>query len=103
MPKKGPKDWDPQARVKELETLATEMVGDGKKPNLFFVSEQGNILLVTRIFQAAYDLWYRVSLRVDVECALEDRLTGVIASVEPSEDDPKKLMLLDMSRQFGFR
>lgn len=101
---KGPREWSPRDRLKFLEDLAREMVGDGKNPNLFFVSSEGNIILISRDFDVAYLKWKWHAERRDHECALEDRKTGTIASVEPESDEPgAKLIRLDDSKSFGFR
>jgi predicted glutamine amidotransferase len=84
-----------QMRIKELNKLATEMVGDGQSPNLFFVSINGNILMVTTDFPAAHALWSR--LPRDVETMLEDRQNGVLASTEPVDDGSKVLRTYDDS------
>lgn len=98
---KGPKEWSPRARVRELEDLARKMVGDGKKPNLFFVSLDGNIILISRDFETAYGEWKKHATRRNAETALEDRLWGVIASVEPESDDPgSRFVLFDDSVYF---
>ena len=84
-------------QIKQLNTLATEMVGDGQSPNLFFVSIKGNIMLVTPEFDTAYDYW-RFMPR-DVETALEDRQNGVLASTEPVEDESNRLVTYDDARR----
>ena len=83
-------------KIPELNKLATEMVGDGQSPNLFFVSCKGNILLVTTEFDTAYDYW-RFMPR-DVETMLEDRLNGVLASTESIEDGSTILRTYDDTR-----
>lgn len=70
-------------RIKALETLASEMVGDGKSPNLFFVTVLGNVTMITRDFQSAVHYWQK--LPPLTQSAIEDRRTGVICSVEPDE------------------
>lgn len=103
MAKKGPKDWTPGERLEVLEALAREMVGDGRHPNLFFVSSEGNIILISRDFDAAYRKWLEHARQDDHETALEDRLNGVIASVEPESDKPgAELEIRDDSERFGF-
>lgn len=100
---KGPREWSPRDRLQFLEKLARELVGDGKQPNLFFVSSEGNIILISRDFDVAYIKWKQHAARKDHECALEDRQTGVIASVEPESDAPgAKLIRIDDSESFGF-
>jgi len=99
---KGPRDWSPRKRIQALETLATEMVGDGGKPNIFFVSVEGDIILITRLFEPAYEVWKRYSRKKDRETALEDRHHGTLASVEPEDDGPRaRLLYRDETHYFG--
>lgn len=89
-------------RILDLEDLARRLVGDGKAPNLFFVSRQGTILSVTRDFDAAYAQW--AALPRNQESTLEDRRTGVLASVEPESDRPgARLIVRDDAHLFGPR
>jgi len=44
-------------KIEALEQLARDTVGDGKSPNLFFVSIEGVIITVTRSFNVAYAEW----------------------------------------------
>lgn len=99
---------------KELNALASEMVGDGKSPNVFFVTEKGNVKLIAIEFQKAYTYWRHLASGYPkrVECALEDRKTGIIASAgmepqyEEKTDDftgPEGWEVRDDSRMFGFR
>lgn len=82
-------------RIEALEALASEMVGDGQEPNWFFVTLQGDVVGVTQDFESAYSQWDRLSRQSPrVECALEDRLTGVLASVEPIDDGSTTLVRL---------
>jgi len=90
----------PQA-IPELQALASIFVGDGKSPNLFFVSVEGVTVTVTRNFGTAYREWQRHAKPINQECDLEDRQYGVIASVEPDSDEKKaKLRLIDNSEHF---
>lgn len=84
-------------KIDVLETMARDMVGDGKSPNLFFVTDQGVVTLVARNGDDAYTAWSRLATRSPrVECALEDRQTGVLASIEPETDEPNaRLVRLD--------
>ena len=69
-------------RLAKLEALASELVGDGKTPNLFFVSRVGvGVLMVTRDGEAAHGFWQ--SLPRNVETSLEDRRNGTLAAIEP--------------------
>lgn len=76
-------------KIKELQDMARNMVGDGKSPALYFVTtkNQGTIL-VTRNFRSAYDLWRRLaSTEKNNWPCLEDRKQGTICSCEPENDD----------------
>lgn len=83
-------------RIELLEGLASQLIGDGQTPNLFFVTIAGNVQLITREFDTAYDYWR--FLPRNIETTLEDRLTGVICSTEPIEDGSTKLVTYDDSR-----
>lgn len=85
-------------RVPALELLATNVVGDGGVPNLFFVSIEGVIITVTRTFSVAYDHWK--SLPRDKETALEDRKWGVICSTGAREEGSSQLITIDDSSRF---
>lgn len=98
-------DWSPRApgappRYEPFEAMAREMVGDGKQPNLFFVAVAGNIVSISLDFRTAYAEWRARSLGLKIETSLEDRRFGVIASVEPEEDNDSKLVRRDDSRDF---
>ncbi len=99
------KDWAPgKEYASELQDVASEVVGDGKRPNIFFVSSEGRIILISLDFDVAYEAWVKVSdVAKKVETALEDRQTGVIASVEPLEDRGGELVWMDDSATFGYR
>lgn len=86
--------------VKKLQQLATEMVGDGGKPNLYFVSEDGVICLIARDFELAYDCWKEISIGRNTETALEDRQHGVLASIEPDAEGDKRLVAVDSTHMF---
>lgn len=89
-------------KIKELQILATKLVGDGKAPNLFFVTDQGVTTTVTRDFECAYEEWCKLTRRYPIlESALEDRKWGVIASVEPRDDtNDKQFIIIDNSHSF---
>ena len=93
-----------KAKIKQLQELARDMIGDEKTPNLFFVSEQGVIITVTRDFEIAYTQWKHLEASFfRVECALEDRRYGTICSVEPRTDDMgnnKQMITIDDSDSF---
>lgn len=84
-----------------MQEMPVNMVGDGKNPNVFFVSDQGVIVTITRNFGIAYKEWRRLSQRLPlVESCLEDRQYGVICDVCPVEDDSPKLTTRDDSGSF---
>jgi hypothetical protein len=98
-------------KIKQLNQLATEMVGDGKKQNVFFVTAKANVVLIAIHFETAYQYW-RSLANARQESALEDRQTGVICSagMEPQYDSktddftrPIEWEVRDDSRLFGFR
>ena len=100
------KDWSPlRGPAKELQVLATELVGDGKRPNIFFVSIEGRTVVISLDFDVAYDAWAMFSdVGGGVEnTTLEDRQAGVIASIEPLEDGSGESVLVDNSETFGYR
>lgn len=83
-------------KIRQLEELATEMVGDSGSPNLYFVTEEGRgVILVSRDFDAAYDCWR--FLPRNIETTLEDRKIGVICSTELVSDNSNMLGTYDNS------
>lgn len=82
----------------ELNKLATELVGDNKSPNLFFVSVGGDTMLITSDFALAYDAWAK--LPRNIETSIEDRKNGVLASTAPIEDDSPILRTIDEAAYF---
>lgn len=74
-------------KVPELQALATKMVGDGKSPDLFFVTDQGVVVGVSLSFQAAYSQWLALADRGAVESALENRNYGTLAWMEPPDPE----------------
>ena len=90
-----------KTKIKRLQTLASDLVGDGKNPNLFFVTEQGITVTVTRDFDMAYRQWETMAHTYPhIECALEDRKFGVICAVEPDMDNSKRMVRIDESAYF---
>lgn len=84
-------------KTPQLEALASEVIGDGQSPNLYFVTVAGRgVILVSREFDTAYDCWR--FLPRSIETTLEDRKIGVICSTEPIEEGSKKLVTHDDSR-----
>ncbi len=90
-------------KVKQLNELASSMVGDGKRQNTFFVTVKGNVVLIALNFAQAYGYW-RSLANTRVESMLEDRVTGVIAEAGYSDEEKPTLWhVWDDSRNFGFR
>lgn len=97
-----PREWSPRRKIRRLEELASDLIGDEKDPNLFFVTVEGAVVMITVDFKAAYEYWKFLS-RANVETSLEDRKNGVIASVEPESDRPgARLVRYDDSHDFGY-
>lgn len=81
---------------KLLNGIARETVSDGKKPNLYFVTDGGDTVTITTDKEIAYAHWRKLAFRSPCqECALEDRLFGTICSVEPREEGDKHLVVYD--------
>ena len=102
MPRKRAQDWSPRGRgpaprVPELQKIPVDMVGDGGSPNVFFVTRQGDVQLISIDFEAAYSYWKSISRQRDYETALEDRQHGVLASngEEELEDGSIRWMRVD--------
>ena len=74
-------------RIERLEKMASDLIGDGKSPNLFFVTQGGNVILVTQRKDFAVSAWEAIATLRE-ESAVEDRKTGVLYSVEPESDEP---------------
>jgi hypothetical protein len=77
------------------------MIGDGQEPDLFFVTVEGDVVVIAQDFAVAYRAWKGYSQPPERETALENRTYGVIASVEPEEEDSSVLVVRDDSS--GFR
>lgn len=82
---------------KTLNQMAIDMVGDGKGPNMYFVSNAaGDIVTASQSFEIAYAHWRQLSqARPRHECALEDRVHGVLACVQPDEKETQLIILDD--------
>jgi len=98
-------------KVEALNKLASEMVGDNGRTNVFFVTYEGNVVMITMLFEAAYTLWSNLK-NAHKDCTLEDRKTSVIAEAglrpqfNPKTDNfdgPIDWEVRDDSRHFGFR
>ena len=88
----GRKEWDPRGSYRKIpafEEMAQEYIGDGKRPNLYFVFARNSIVLISQEFSIAYQAWKDFSKPpYEDMTALEDRLVGVLAAVEPDSDEP---------------
>jgi len=85
-------------KIPALEALASEMVGDGQTPNVFFVTVEGRVSLVTRSVRLAYETWSRLHV-LHRESAIEDRINGTIADVTY---EAGRRIVTDDVRNFGF-
>lgn len=91
-------------KIAELEKLASDMVGDGQTPDLFFVTDRGGVVTVTTDFEVACLAWEKLRDRYPLtECALENRHHGVVASVEPDGDGGPLIILDDRHQWAGFQ
>jgi hypothetical protein len=72
-------------KINQLEKLAREMVGDGKSPDLFFVSREGVIITITRDFPRAHQEWQNL-LWQNCVCQIENRRYGVICQKDKDEE-----------------
>mgnify|MGYP001568094441 CR=1 FL=1 len=83
----------------ELNKMATQYVGDGKHPNLYFVSNRADVVTVSTDFEIAYRAWEKLAYRSPrLECQLEDRLNGILASVE-FHPETGRLEIFDDTRE----
>jgi hypothetical protein len=91
--------------VAPLDALARELVGDGQSSNLFFVTKHGIVQTVSSEFGVAYEAYYTLRRQLPrIECALEDRQNGTLASFGPDDDNtPGRWIESDDTRAFGFR
>lgn len=86
-------------KIRPLEELARSVIGDGKTPNLYFVTDRGVVVTVTRSAEAAYRHWRELAKRSPrVESAVEDRQAGCLASVAPDDDGSTRLIIIDDMR-----
>lgn len=77
----------------ELNDLAARLVGDGKRPNFYFVGKVGKVELITTNGDLAYSHWKSLS-KPGVETMMEDRLNGSISS-QLKDDETGKIVLID--------
>lgn len=83
------KDWDPRGphSFLALEKLASKFIGDGKSPNLFFVTVGGKVVAITQDLEVARYVWEKVSAPMITETTIEDRQVGMVAGVQPSGEE----------------
>lgn len=92
---------DSMKKIDTLEELARRFVGDGKTPDVFFVTDRGIVATVSTDFPTAYFAWESVKNSYPPrECALENRTWGVVCSVEPAEDGSSTLVVTDEGHRF---
>lgn len=86
----------------ELEEIARNIIGDGKSPDVFFVSVNGKVKHVSLDFKTAYSLWKDETSAAVCETALENRQYGVIACLEPEYDNKpnSRLVVIDDSETY---
>ena len=90
-------------KIVELNELATKMVGDGKSPEVYFVTVKGNTILVATDAALVYGYW-RSLASTRVECTLESRKIGTIADAGYiDQDTPTVWQVRDDSKRFGLR
>ena len=85
-------------KIEQLEQLARDLIGDGKTPNIFFVTFSANVILITTDKFIAYEVWKK--LPKSIESSLEDRRHGCICTTEPLEDDTRRLTTIDDFHNF---
>ena len=96
-----------KSQAPELDSLARNLVGDDKSPNLFFVSfglgpQRFGVRLVTCDFDVAYSYWRAHADTRFGESLLEDRQHGTLASVEYDEET-REYVEQDDTRTFSLR
>lgn len=82
-------------KIELLEAIARQLVGDGQRPNVYITTHKGLVVTVSRDRDTAYKHWHKLLESTSDECALEDRLHGVLASREPDEDHSRKMVTYD--------
>ena len=91
-------------KIKQLDELATNMVGDCGKSNVFFVSLGSNVQMITTNFDAAYTFWKELERNNrDMESTLEDRKMGTICDRSPVGETDNHLVTQDDSQSFRRR
>ena len=100
--------------MKELNQLASKLVGDGKKPKLYFVCENAKCVMITTDGEAAYKKWdadfnakYPQGFSVDLISYPIDNMNkpAIINYTSGTTSDPKGVILpyrsISSNVQFG--
>jgi len=90
------------AKIAQLEDLARDMVGDGQRPNLFFVTLEGSVWTITMSLRDAYASWKDVATHTR-NTTLEDRLHGIVASTYQDPETRRWVIEDDVERIFRGR
>ena len=77
-------------KIQHFEEMARKMVGDGKEPNLFFVSVDGRIVAVTSSLQGARGVAGGYSDTHDI-WVIEDRQSGIVDESTASRREQDRL------------
>jgi hypothetical protein len=86
-------------KIKQLNELASTMVGDGDSPDVFFVTDKnGDVAMITVDFERAYSFWN--DLPKTEQSTLENRKWGVICSTEPRNENDSRLVTMDDATEF---
>lgn len=80
-------------RFECLEELARDLIGDGKTPDLFFVTDRGNVVTVTTDYRDAAGVWDAVTF---------DLCSRPFADFRPAEEQASKPLLDLPSAPIGF-
>lgn len=65
------------------------MIGDGKLPDLFFVTLDGVVIVISRDFEFAHTKWRQLANERKITC-LESRKVGVVSSRDWQENEEGK-------------
>lgn len=81
--------------------MARKMVGDGKTPNLFFVTRDRVVITITRNFTTAYSQWKDIANYGGHTACLEDRKNGVLCSYDWDRTEGRFVRVDDSARLFS--
>ena len=74
-------------KIKQLEELARTMVGDGKAPNLYFITVDVVVVTITRDLSIAKSEWRRnIYNHPFTPCSVEDRKQGTVCQHDKDEE-----------------